>query len=152
MSITRLGWEQAIRNSFDEPSNSLRTTMQNLEIAVELSADDGDSVISRPQTVNAYNSVNGPQAAQAIIIPATNVSFCKEVSIMVNNADGATQVSIEVSPSDTLDIWHQISTHNAPNGTSHHEPTFFPCRRLRVRFVNTYTNPAAFQVWLNGRA
>lgn len=152
MSITRLGWEQAIKNSFDEPTNSLRTTMQNLEIAVELSAEDGDSVISVPKTVTVYNGVNGPQPSQAIIIPATDVSFCNQVSVFVNNADGATQIAIEISPSDTADVWHQISTHNATSGTSHHEPTFFPCRRLRVKFVNTYTNPALFQVWLNGRA
>jgi hypothetical protein len=149
---TKLGWEQALKNSYDEASSSLKTTLQNLEIAMELSADDGDSVITLPKTVNAYNSVNGPQAPQAIIIPATNVSFCSQVSIMINNADGATQIAIEVSPSDTVEVWHQISTHNATTGTTHHEPTFFPCRRLRVRFVNTYTNPAAFQVWLNGRA
>jgi hypothetical protein len=148
---TKLGWEQALKNSYDEASSSLKTTLQNLEIAMELSADDGDSVITLPKTVNAYNSVNGPQAPQAIIIPATNVSFCSQVSIMINNADGATQIAIEVSPSDTVEVWHQISTHNATTGITHHEPTFFPCRRLRVRFVNTYTNPAAFQVWLNGR-
>jgi len=149
---TKLGWEQAIKNSFDENTNSLRTNISNLEVAVELSADDGDSVITVPKAINAYASLNGPQALGATIIPATGVSYCSQVSIMVNNADGATQIAIEVSPSDTLDVWHQISTHLAPTGTSHHEPTFFPCRRLRVRFVNTYTNPAAFQVWLNGRA
>ena len=152
MTSTKLGWEQAIKNSFDEPSNSLRTNISNLEVAVELSADDGDSVITVPKSANAYAVLNGPQPSGAIIIPATNVSYCSQVSIMINNADGATQVAIEVSPSDTLDVWLQISTHNAPNGISHHEPTFFPCRRLRVKFVNTYTNPAAFQVWLNGRA
>lgn len=149
---TKLGWEQAIKNSYDEPSASLKTTMQNLEVAVELSADDGDSVITVPKAVTVYNGVNGPQAPQAIIIPATNVSYCNSVSIFINNADGATQLSIEVSPSDTVDIWHQISTHNATNGTSHHEPTFFPCRRIRVRFSNTYSNAALFQVWLNARA
>jgi len=149
---TKLGWEQAIKNSFDENTNSLRTNISNLEVAVELSADDGDSVITVPKAANTYAVLNGPQPNGAIIIPATNVSYCSQVSIMVNNADGATQIAIEVSPSDTLDVWHQISTHLAPTGTSHHEPTFFPCRRLRVRFVNTYTNPAAFQVWLNGRA
>lgn len=149
---TKLGWEQAIKNSYDEPTSSLRTSIANLEIAVELSADDGDSVITVPKTVTVYNALNGPQPSGAIIIAATNVPFCNEVSIMVNNADGPTIIAIEVSPSDTIEVWHQISTHNAPSGTSHHEPTFFPCRRLRVKFVNTYTNPALFQVWLNGRA
>lgn len=152
MAITKLGWEQAIKNSYDEPSNSLRTTMQNLEIAVELSADDGDSVIAIPKTVNVYNSVTGPQPNKATIIPATDVSFCNSVSIMINNADSATQLSIQVSPSDTIDLWHEISTHNATNGVSHHEPVFFPCRRIRVQFSNTYTSPAQFQVWLNARA
>lgn len=152
MTITKLGWEQAIKNSYDEPSNSLRTTMQNLEIGVELSADDGDSVISVPKTVKAYNSVTGPQPNKATIIPATDVSFCNSVSIMVNNADGPTQVSIQVCPSDTIEVWHEISTHTAPAGTSHHEPTFFPCRRLRVQFSNTYTSAQTFQVWLNARA
>lgn len=152
MSITKLGWEQAIKNSYDENTGSLKTTMQNLEIGVELSADDGDSVITVPKTVNVYNAVNGPQVSQAIIIPATNVSFCNRVAIVVNNADGPTSLTLEISPSDTLEIWHSIGTHNAPSGTSHHEPTFFPCRRIRIRFTNTYNNPALFQIWLNGRA
>lgn len=152
MAITKLGWEQALKNSYDEPTNSLRTTMQNLEIAVELSADDGDSVITVPKAVSVYNSVVGPQPNKATIIPATNVSFCNSVSIMISNADSATQVSIQVSPSDTIELWHEISTHNATNGVSHHEPTFFPCRRIRVQFSNTYSSPAQFQIWLNARA
>jgi len=149
---SKLAPHQIAQDVYDEPNHSIRTTLQNLEIAIELNADDGDSVISVPKTVTAYNSLNGPQPSGAVIIAPVNVSFCSQISIMINNADGPTTVVIEVSPSDTIDVWHQVSTHNAPNGTSHHEPTFFPCRRVRVRFNNTYSNPATFQVWLNGRS
>jgi hypothetical protein len=94
----------------------------------------------------------GPQASGNIAIPATNVEFCNSVSIMFSNPNSSTQFAIEVSPSDTLEVWHQIATHNAPNGISHHEPTFFPCRRLRVKFNSSYSDTSPILVWLNGRA
>ena len=149
---TKLAPHQIAQSVYDEANTAVRTTIQNMEIAIELSADDGDSVISVPKTVNVYNGVNGPQPSGAVIIPATNVSFCTQVSIMMNNADGAELLVIEVSPSDTIEVWHQVATHNATSGISHHEVTLFPCRRLRVRFDNTYPNPALFQIWLNGRS
>lgn len=149
---TKLAPHQIAQSVYDAPNEAIRTTIQNMEIAIELSADDGDSVITIPKTINVYNAVNGPQPTHAVIIPATNVSFCNRVAIIVNNADGPTGLTFEVSPSDTDDVWHSIGTHNAPSGISHHEPTFFPCRRIRIKFTNTYSNPALFQVWLNGRA
>jgi len=152
MTTTKLGWEQAIKNSYDEPTSSLRTSISNLEIAVELSADDGDSVITVPKAISVYASLSSPQAAGNIAIPATKVEFCNSVSIMISNPDGSTQFTIEVSPSDTLEVWHQISSHNATSGISHHEPTFFPCRRLRVKFGTSYSNSSPILVWLNGRA
>lgn len=152
MSITKLGWEQAIKNSYDEASGSLKTTMQNLEVAVELSADDGDSVITVPKTVNAYAVFSTAQTSGTIAIPATNIAFCSTVSFVFKNLDGNTQFAIQISPSDTEDVWHQISTHEAPSNTSHHVPTLFPCRRIRLKFNSNFAGTGAIQIWLNGRA
>lgn len=149
---TKLGWEQALKNSYDEASASLKTTMQNLEVAVELSADDGDSVIAVPKTVNAYAIFSTAQTSGTIAIPATNVAFCSAVSFVFKNQDGTTQFRIEISPSDTEDVWHQISTHEASPNTTHHVPTLFPCRRIRLKFNNNFAGTGPIQIWLNGRA
>lgn len=149
---TKLGWEQALKNSYDEASASLKTTMQNLEVAVELSADDGDSVIAVPKTVNAYAIFSTAQTSGTIAIPATNVAFCSAVSFVFKNDDGNVQFTIEISPSDTLDVWHQISTHLASPNTTHHVPTVFPCRRIRLKFNGNFAGTGPIQIWLNGRA
>lgn len=151
MTVTKLGWEQAIKNSYDEASASLKTTIQNLEIAMELSADDGDSVTAIPKTVNSYATFSTPQTSGTIAIPATNISFCSQVSFLFKNEDGNVQFSIEISPSDTLDVWHQISTHLASPNTTHHVPTLYPCRRIRLRFNGSFTGTGPIQIWLNGR-
>lgn len=152
MTITKLGWEQALKNSYDEPTYSLRTTIANLEVAVELSADDGDSVISIPKTVNAYAIFTTAQSSGTIAIPPTNIAFCSEVSFVFKNEDGNVQFAIEISPSDTLDVWHQVSTHLASPNTTHHVPTIFPCRRIRLKFNGAFAGTGPIQIWLNGRA
>jgi hypothetical protein len=149
---TKLGWEQALKNSYDEASSSLKTTLQNLEIAMELSADDGDSVITLPKTVNSYSTFSTAQTSGTIAMAPVNISFCNTVSFVFKNQDGNTQFAIEISPSDTADVWHQVSTHTSPNGTSHHVPTYFPCRRIRLKFSNNFAGTGPIEIWLNGRA
>lgn len=149
---TKLGWEQAIKNSFDESTNSLKTTLQNLEIAMELSADDGDNVMTMPKTVNAYAVFSTAQTSGTIAIPPTNISFCNSVSFVFKNQDGNTNFAIEISPSDTADVWHQISTHVASPNTTHHVPTVFPCRRIRLKFAANFAGTGPLEIWLNGRA
>lgn len=152
MSTTKLGWEQAIKNSYDENTGSLKTTLQNLEIAMELSADDGDSVTNIPKTVNAYAIFSTPQTSGTIAIPATSIPFCSTVSFVFKNNDGNTNFVIEISPSDTEEVWHQISTHVASPNTTHHVPTLFPCRRIRLKFSSNFAATGTLQIWLNGRA
>ena len=55
---TKLAPHQIVQSVYDEANTAVRTTIQNMEIAIELSADDGDSVINLPKTVNVYNGVN----------------------------------------------------------------------------------------------
>lgn len=152
MTSTKLGWEQAIKNSYDEATSSLKTTLQNIEIAMELSADDGDSVTAVPKTAYAYATYSTAQTSGTVAIPATDVSYCKEVSFVFKNGDGNVSMDIEISPSTTDDVWHKISTHTAVPNTSHHVPTFFPCKRIRLKFGGNFAGTGQLQIWLNGRA
>lgn len=149
---SKLSPHQIAQSVYDQPSESIKTTIQNMEIAIELSADDGDSVISIPKTVNVYGEISGAQNIGTVIIPETNISFCNRVAIVLNNPDGPISVNFEISPSDTDDIWHSIGSHNAPSGISHHEPNLFPCRRIRIKLSSAYNNLESFEVWMNGRA
>ncbi len=49
MSHSKLDPYQIQRMTFDEESNSVKVTMLPVEMAMELSADDGDSVLSIPK-------------------------------------------------------------------------------------------------------
>lgn len=39
---TKLAPHQIAQSVYDEPNEAIRTTIQNMEIAIELSADDGE--------------------------------------------------------------------------------------------------------------
>lgn len=152
MTTTKLGWEQALKNSYDESSSSLKTTLQNLEIAMEISADDGDSVITVPKTVYNYSSFSTAQPSGTIALSATDISFCNTVAFVFKNDDGNVSIDIEISPSATDDVWYKIGTHTASHNTTHHEPTLFPCKRIRLKFSNNFAGTGQLQIWLNGRA
>jgi len=53
MPMSKLDYAQVIRSAYDESAEALKTTIQNTEIAIELSATDGDSVTTYVTTVAA---------------------------------------------------------------------------------------------------
>jgi hypothetical protein len=48
----------ALQRSFDEQTNSFHMHMTNLELEMELNAEDGDSVISKRETVEIQAEAN----------------------------------------------------------------------------------------------
>lgn len=158
MTSTKLGWEQAIKNSFDEPSNSLRTNISNLEVAVELSADDGDSVESRKPTFNTKVTLPSGTPNSTVFVQGDSRYFSEylvAVNVTSTITSSALKVEVDVSPSDTDNIWHHETSLdvNVPTtGFTHvKNVSIGPWRRARARLVyNNYT-AGSFDVYVSGR-
>jgi hypothetical protein len=156
---SKLSPHQIAQDVYDEPSHSVRTTLQNLEIAVELSADDGDSVEARkPLFHEEVEFTSG--TASGTVLGQGDVRYFSEYQIAVQST-GVTgsgiQIQIEVSPSDTDDVWHfdsqLIPKLSVPhNGFAHlKETTVGPWRRARAVLVHNGFTAGSFKLYMSGR-
>lgn len=155
---TKLAPHQIAQDVYDEANSAIRTTLQNLEIAVELSADDGDSVEVRKPLFNGKATVPSGTVSQTVIAQG-DTRYFSEYLIAVNVTSpitsSALKVEIDVSPSDTDDVWHHETTLdiNVPNtGFLHIKNTNMgPWRRARARVVHNNYIVGSFDLYVNGR-
>lgn len=157
---SKLSPHQIAQDVYDEPSHSVRTTLQNLEIAVELSADDGDSVeVRKPLFVGDVVVPNG--TANGAVLAQGDVRYFSEYQVSVNvieaiNAQGL-EIDIEVSPSDTDEVWHFdsqiIPKLSVPNtGFAHIKSTSIgPWRRARAVLKHNGFTAGSFKLYVAGR-
>lgn len=91
--------------TFDEDKWAVRTHIVDTEMSMELSADDGDSVIAEPTRLVA--SAIGCDASDnnSDVIPAMDCSKLREVHCSV---EGTGRVNILVSPVDSGDFFYKI--------------------------------------------
>jgi hypothetical protein len=102
----KLDQAQIVRKTYDSVNESVKVSLQNTEIAIELSAVDGDSVTSVPsKLVASVTGVVSPTDDGATIIPAIDCSSLSSVRVDIN---GTGAVSIMVSPSDTGSYFYSV--------------------------------------------
>ena len=155
---TKLAPHQIAQDVYDEANSAIRTTLQNLEIAVELSADDGDSVEVRKPLFNGKATVPSGTLSQTVVAQG-DTRYFSEYLIAVNVTSpitsSALKVEIDVSPSDTDDVWHHETTLdiNVPStGFLHIKNTNIgPWRRARARIVHNNYTVGSFDLYVNGR-
>lgn len=98
MSHSKLDPYQIQRMTFDEDSNSVKVTMLPMEMAVELSAEDGDSVLAVPKMqvleVQAGDIINTSAAKKIASHPEAGIT-----AII-----GAAEVSLGAAPISGLSI------------------------------------------------
>lgn len=148
---SKLSPHQIAQNVYDSDNSSIRASLQNLEIAIELNAADGDSVTALPQRINSYATFATAQTLGTVAIAAADISSCSAVSLVVKNQGSAVSMLLEVSPSDTANVWLTLATHNATTGTTSVAPSLFPVRRARVSFGGNFAGDGQIELWLNGR-
>lgn len=148
---SKLSPHQIAQSVYDIDNNSIRASLQNLEIAIELNAADGDSVTALPQRINSYATFSTAQTLGSIAIAAADISSCSAISLAVKNQGSTVSLLLEVSPSDTADVWLTLATHTATTGTTHVSPSLFPVRRVRVSFGGNFAGDGQIQLWVNGR-
>ena len=155
---TKLATHQIAQDVYDETNSAIRTTLQNLEIAVELSADDGDSVEVRKPLFTGKATVPTGTASQTVVAQGDTRYFSEyliAVNVLSPITSSSLKIEIDVSPSDTDDVWHHETTLdiNVPStGFLHIKNTDIgPWRRARARVVyNNYT-AGSFNIYVNGR-
>jgi hypothetical protein len=157
---TKLAPHQIAQSVYDESNEAIRTTIQNMEIAIELSADDGDSVEARqPLFAGSATVVSGTPTGT--VVAQGDVRYFSEYLVSVNILSAVTasdlKVQVEVSPSDTDDVWHfdsqiipQLSVPNS--GFDHIKATSIgPWRRARAKIIHNGFTAGSFKLYANGR-
>lgn len=155
---TKLAPHQIAQSVYDAPNEAVRTTIQNMEIAIELSADDGDSVEARKPLFSAKTTVPAGTVSQ-LVIAQGDTRYFSEYLIAVNVTSPITssslKIQIDVSPSDTDDVWHHETTLdcNVPStGFFHIKSSVIGAwRRARARIVHNNYTAGSFDLYLNGR-
>jgi hypothetical protein len=157
---TKLAPHQIAQSVYDEPNEAVRTTIQNMEIAIELSADDGDSVEARqPLFAGSATVVSGTPSGT--VVAQGDVRYFNEYLVAVNVITSVVatglKVQIEVSPSDTDEVWHYdsqiIAQLAVPNSGFDHikASTLGPWRRARAVIIHNGFSAGSFKLYANGR-
>lgn len=158
--VSKLAPHQITQIVYDPSSESIKTSIQNMEIAIELDADDGDSVETRLPLLS--DSVNvGTDANNNDILITVDVRYFSEFLIAAYTTQAITasglQLQVEVSPSDTDNVWHHepeldVTPLNHETGFKHtNKIGIGPWRRARVKIKHNGFSSGAFTLYANGR-
>ena len=119
-SPTQLDWNQALKQAYDDNDQSLRVNISTAtETAIAISAADNDSVITYPHSVSNKASVTN--ASTGVIVPAFDCSGMKTFNLFTATTatiTGAQVCTLEISPSDTDNVWIATSLTITPSGTN----------------------------------
>lgn len=128
MSTKLLTSELVLRRVFDPTTESLKTTMGTTETEIELSADDGDSIIAVP--VNNLSSTAGEEISCVGM---------KTAELYVEAEATADSAKIEVSPVDTGNVWMEVASSTVaadPTLLKSSGPKAICARRIRITVVS----------------
>lgn len=155
---TKLDANQVLKNSYDEATASLKTIPSSAtSFSVELSAADGDSVITQPLNTSASAALTNASTGQ--VIAAFDCKDMNRFNLYTKTTStivGAQVCTLEVSPADSGDIWVATSLTISPsliNGTVV-AGTVLPnvlARRARVSIAAAITS-GTFSLYLIGQA
>lgn len=129
MERSRLDPTQIAQMTYDEVSRATKVKLQDTEMNMELSADDGDSVLSEP--VKLVTSAVGCDEADnnSDVIPALDCSKLREVHVSV---EGTGSVDVLLSPVDSGDFFYTAG---------HADAIIKVCaRRIKVKSNNVVGN------------
>ena len=149
---TKLSPHQIAQAAFDEASSSIKTSLQNVEISIELDHADGDSVTAYPVSTQSEITLAAAQNQDAIAIAPESIAGCRVISLFASNAGSSTTLAIDVSPSDTGDLWVEIGELVAATGNTYASPSLPAARRARVRFKTVFAGDGIISIYLNGRS
>lgn len=115
-NISDLDYTTAVARTIDASNDALRTQLTNTELSMELSADDGDSVLSLAKLTSS--NVNLNDGSSGIILSEQDCSQLRECQVYIKNNTalvGSPTVLVEVSPLASGDVWLQLQSVDPTN-------------------------------------
>jgi hypothetical protein len=113
---SRLDQQQIIKAVYDEATTSLKTSLTNVEIAMEVSADDGDSIITKVENHSVSATVANGTATDTVVIGPSNSTLHSEYQLLVRNVGAITATNLKFAlqgnphTSDANLDWFEISS------------------------------------------
>jgi hypothetical protein len=157
-TISQLDSGQIVKRVYDEANDAIRVEMGAVNgIAISLSADDGDSVLTVPDSISTSATITN--ANTGTIIAATACVGIKSFILYTNTVStlvGPQLCSLELSPSDTDNVWIPAMLSITPDTTqdvmvmSPVNPSIV-ARRCRVTIASAITS-GSFKIYLLGQA
>lgn len=119
-SISQLDSGQIIKRVYDGANDAVRVEVgSGTSFGLSISADSGDSVTSVPNVTEQKASITN--ANTGVIIPATTCIGMKSFQLYTNTTStitGAQACTLQVSPSDSDNIWINTTLTITPSLTS----------------------------------
>jgi hypothetical protein len=120
LSPSYLDSPQIIKKVYDEANDAIRVEIgMGTAFGINLSADSGDTIGSVPVVTEQKTSITS--ASTGVIIPATSCIGMKSFNLYTNTTatiTGAQACTLEVSPSDSDNVWIASSLTITPSTTS----------------------------------
>lgn len=149
---------QIIKRCFDGTNDSVRVNLGDINgLSVSLSAATGDSIINHPDNIAVKASLTS--ASTGVVIAATSCVGMKTFNLYTNTTAtivGAQACTLQVSPSDTDNVWIDTSltvTESTVSGTviAGTINSAIVARRCRVSIASTITS-GTFDLYLVAQA
>ena len=124
---TDLDFTQALKRCVNSQDDSLRVELGSATgFNVALSAAEGDSVLSVAQQNNGTGSVTSSNGATDVVVAAMDVSQSRELQLFCDVGAGLTGSAtaiIEISPSDSANVWISSGISLALSGSANLKST-----------------------------
>lgn len=149
---------QIIKRCFDGTNDSVRVNLGDINgLAVSLSATTGDSILTVPNSIATKASLTS--ASTGVVIAAASCVGMKTFNLYTNTTAtlvGAQVCTLQVSPSDTDDVWIDTSltvTESTTSGTvvAGTANSSIVARRCRVKIASTVIS-GTFDLYLVAQA
>jgi hypothetical protein len=149
---------QIIKRIYDETNDAIRVEIgTGTTFGLNISADSGDSVTSVPSVTEQKASITS--ASTGVIVAASSCVGLKSFQLYTNTTStitGAQVCTVQVSPSDSDNVWVSTSltiTPSTTNGTviTGTVNTGIIARRMRVSIAAPITS-GTFTIYLLGQS
>lgn len=121
--MTKLDFQQVIKNSFDESTDSLKVLLTPTTFGIELDAADGDNVTAKPDLILVSNTTE------------TVCTGIKSVVLYVESQAGTHTAKIQISPVDSGNVWMDLASSTVsadPSNLVSSSVLSIVARRIRV--------------------
>lgn len=119
MADNTLTGELILRKAWSSADQALKMVpSSSTSFAIELSAADGDSVQNIPKDINSKSSIT---TESGTVVAAFEVKSIKTINLYSNTTINITTpnlLTLQVSPSDTDDVWVDTALTLIPNSTA----------------------------------